>query len=80
MTARPRSCTGLPVLFVHSSTREQHLHRRLSVVPRVLVATAARDRTHWTGAGPAEAVWLLHGGDSGRRVRLVDLPCDNVPR
>jgi protein involved in plasmid replication-relaxation len=70
-----------PVLFwLHSSTREHNLHRRLGARPRVLVATAARDRAQRVGAGPAGTVWLVHGEESSRRARLVDLPCDNLPR
>jgi hypothetical protein len=66
-----------PVLFVLTSlARERHLHEVLAagagpgrnLVP---VATMARDALA-ADAGPADAVWLLHGaGDTPRR--LIDL-------
>lgn len=63
-----------PVLFwLHSATREVHLHDRLSetgVAGGVPVATAARDRLD--DRSPAEAIWQLHGHGPARR--LVELP------
>lgn len=64
-----------PVLFwLHSSTRERHLHEHLTagVPPAVPVATAARDRTN--GQNPAEAIWWLHADTSTPWARLADLP------
>lgn len=66
-----------PVLFVLPSlAREQHLHRVLSESRtqgkrRVPVATVVHE---WRSvdAGPAGAVWLVHGG-GGAPVRLIDL-------
>jgi predicted transcriptional regulator len=65
-----------PVLFwLHSTTREAHLHRRLTEArPTVPVATAARDRTE--GNSPAEAIWHLHGS-TGPLLRLAELPMPN---
>jgi hypothetical protein len=68
-----------PVLFwLHSSTRERHLHEHLAHDPRptVPVATAARDRTE--DLNPADAIWWLHAGAraevGSRWRRLVELP------
>lgn len=63
-----------PVLFwLPTTARERHLHRLLADERvRVPVATAARDRLP-ARAGPADAVWLLHGGRDVPR-RLRDLP------
>jgi len=66
-----------PVLFwLPSVARERHLHRvldeaRTGVRARVPVATWARDGLG-SGSGPADAVWLLHGGGDAPR-RLADL-------
>lgn len=62
-----------PVLFwLHSTTREANLHRRLVEVKRTVpVATAARDRT--VGQSPAEAIWHLPGTASPL-LRLAELP------
>ncbi len=62
-----------PVLFwLHSTTREANLHRRLaSIRLTVPVATAARDRLD--GRSPAEAVWHLHGAATPL-LRLAELP------
>jgi hypothetical protein len=62
-----------PVLFwLHSTTREQHLHNALTHRPRpgtVAAASAVR------GIGsPAEAVWTL---DAHRRCTLTQLPFDH---
>ncbi|HEV8570122.1 MAG TPA: replication-relaxation family protein [Actinoplanes sp.] len=62
-----------PVLFwLHSATREAHLHHRLTETqPDVPVATAARDRLD--GLGPADAIWHVHG-QPGPLLRLAELP------
>jgi len=62
-----------PVLFwLHSTTREANLHRRLDNTRlTVPVATAARDRLD--GHSPAKAVWHLHGSASPL-LRLAELP------
>jgi hypothetical protein len=73
--------TGLhwPVLFwLPSTIRELNLHRRIGHRKDVLVATAAVDGL-WPGTGPADAVWQIHGEDSGHRFRLVDLPSSERP-
>lgn len=64
---------GWPVLFwLHSTAREGHLHERLAEArPKVLVATAARDRLD--GRSPAEGIWYLHGR-AGPLRRLAELP------
>ena len=70
-----RAGLRLPVLFwLHSSARELNLHRRLPSQLPAAVATAARDRVAGAHGGPAHAVWLVHGRDSARRARLVELP------
>jgi hypothetical protein len=62
-----------PVVFwLHSATREAHLHHRLTETqPDVPVATAARDRLD--GLGPADAIWHVHG-QPGPLLRLAELP------
>ncbi|HZN73784.1 MAG TPA: replication-relaxation family protein [Micromonosporaceae bacterium] len=76
-----RSGLRWPVLFwLHSSAREQNLHRRLPAILRAAVATAARDRAARVGETPADALWLVHGERTGRRVQLVEVPCGNVPQ
>ncbi|MEV6969258.1 replication-relaxation family protein [Hamadaea sp. NPDC051192] len=62
-----------PVLFwLHSTTREANLHRRLADRKlNVPAATAARDRLD--GKNPAEAVWHLHGA-AAPLLRLAELP------
>lgn len=62
-----------PVLFwLHSTTREAHLHKRLEAVsPVIPVATAARDRLN--GHNPADAIWHLHG-TAAPLLRLAQLP------
>jgi hypothetical protein len=62
-----------PVLFcLPTSGREESLHRLLDTIGVVVpVATVARDSID-TGAGPADAVWLVHGGSDAPR-RLIDL-------
>jgi hypothetical protein len=70
-----RAGLRLPVLFwLHSSAREHNMHRRLPSQLSVSVATAARDRFTAAHAGPADAVWLVHGRDNARRARLAQLP------
>ncbi len=62
-----------PVLFwLPTTPRERHLHQLLDTpeLP-VPVATAARDSLP-VGAGPADAIWLVHGGTDTPR-RLADL-------
>jgi hypothetical protein len=64
-----------PVLFwLHSSTRERHLHEHLARGPRltVPVATAARDRPD--SLTPADAIWWLHGSAGSPWSRLSELP------
>jgi hypothetical protein len=70
---RRRGAPAWPVLFwLHSTTREAHLHRRLTEAePAVPVATAARDRLN--GRSPAEPIWHLHRQPGPLR-RLADLP------
>jgi hypothetical protein len=65
-----------PALFwLHSSAREHRLHQQLAAKRfSVPVATAARDHPDRVGAGPAGAIWLLHGDANGGRRRLTDLP------
>jgi hypothetical protein len=62
-----------PVLFcLPNAVREQNLHQVLADIdPVVPVATIARDSLD-DGAGPADAVWLVHGSSDTPR-RLVDL-------
>jgi hypothetical protein len=62
-----------PVLFcLPSGGREESLHRLLDTINvGVPVATVARDSIE-AGAGPADAVWLVHGGSDAPR-RLIDL-------
>ena len=62
------------LFWLHSSTRERHLHEHLTagVPPAVPVATAARDRTH--GQNPADAIWWLHADTPTPWSRLADLP------
>ncbi|MEU5552856.1 replication-relaxation family protein [Micromonospora sp. NPDC047793] len=63
-----------PVLFwLHSATRERHLHQRLSEAKvRIPVATAARDEATHAGKSPAESVWWLHHHPGGL-IRLAAL-------
>lgn len=69
-----------PVLFwLHSTAREHNLHRRLGSAPVATVATAARDRAQLTRSTPADAMWLVHGEQTGRRTKLVELRCGNLP-
>jgi predicted transcriptional regulator len=70
-----------PVLFwLHSSTRERHLHQHLArgLRPSVPVATAARDRID--GLTPAESTWWLHADIGGPRARLADLAATTPPK
>ncbi len=62
-----------PVLFCLPSVRREHnLHQLLDDVDTVVaVATVARDGLD-ADAGPADAVWLVHGGSDAPR-RLIDL-------
>jgi len=64
---------GWPVLFsLPTVVREGNLHRMLQEVNAVLpLATTARDSLDADG-GPADAVWLVHGGSDAPR-RLIDL-------
>jgi predicted transcriptional regulator len=69
-----------PVLFwLHSGTRERHLHEQLAHAsrPTVTVATAARDRTQ--GLNPADAIWWLHAAGSSPWRRLAALPTTPLP-
>ncbi|HYS38623.1 MAG TPA: replication-relaxation family protein, partial [Pseudonocardiaceae bacterium] len=67
------------LLWLHSTSREQHLHDLLrDVRTRVPVATAARDHTQRIGAGPADAIWLLHGHHDAP-LRLAHLPAARPP-
>jgi predicted transcriptional regulator len=70
---RDRGGPAWPVLFwLHSATREAHLHRRLDAArPTVPVASCSRDRTD--GKSPAEAIWYLHG-TTAPLLRLGELP------
>lgn len=70
---RRRGGPAWPVLFwLHSTSREAHLHQRLAEArPTVPVATAARDRLH--ERSPAENIWQLHG-HAGPLLRLAELP------
>ncbi len=70
-----------PVLFhLPTALRELHLHRHLAATfaatpLNAYIATTAADLRAETGLSPAGAVWWLYGHDSGRRLRLIDLPC-----
>ncbi|WP_027341149.1 replication-relaxation family protein [Hamadaea tsunoensis] len=68
-----RGAPAWPVLFwLHSTVREQHLHRRLAeTATRFPIATAARDRLD--GRTPAEAIWRLASG-APTLLRLAALP------
>jgi predicted transcriptional regulator len=63
-----------PVLFwLHSATRQHHLHQRLTDARvRYPTATAVRDTIAYSGRSPAEAVWWLHHRP-GRLLRLAEL-------
>ncbi|MEV0269594.1 replication-relaxation family protein [Hamadaea sp. NPDC050747] len=67
------SAPAWPVLlWLHSASREAHLHKRLAGVHHTIpVATAARDRLGHNS--PADAIWHLHGSAAPLR-RLVELP------
>lgn len=70
------------LFWLHSTTRQHHLHQRLNTLRLgVPVATAARDYATDAGLSPAEAVWWVHGvADTvdGPR-RLADLPAPASP-
>jgi hypothetical protein len=62
-----------PVLFwLPSLIREANLRRLLGPSPVVPVATATAEAAHAAGASPADAIWLLAGENTRRR--LAELP------